>query len=161
GEEGGVVVQKVAGLGRGQGFNAATLAYGDLMEQGVIDPVKVTRSAVQNAASIAGMLLTTEALVADKPEKEAAADDEGHAHGRGPAECAGRRASRQSGVPFRAAWPDEGAVPWESCARDGAVLHPAGGGRGMAGGCRGAPPAWPGRWPEGRCGRAPRSHQPG
>jgi len=85
GEEGGVVVQKVAGLGRGQGFNAATLAYGDLMEQGVIDPVKVTRSAVQNAASIAGMLLTTEALVADKPEKEAAADGHGHGHGHGHA----------------------------------------------------------------------------
>jgi chaperonin GroEL len=85
GEEGGVVVQKVAGLGRGQGFNAATLAYGDLMEQGVIDPVKVTRSAVQNAASIAGMLLTTEALVSDKPEKEAAADGHGHGHGHGHA----------------------------------------------------------------------------
>jgi chaperonin GroEL len=47
----------------------------------VIDPVKVTRSAVQNAASIVGMLLTTEVLVADKPEKEAAADGHGHAHG--------------------------------------------------------------------------------
>src|SRR5262252_3820546 len=80
GEEGAVVVEKVAARGRGQGFNAATLTYGDLMEQGVIDPVKVTRSAVQNAASIAGMLLTTEALVADKPEKEAAADGHGHAH---------------------------------------------------------------------------------
>ena len=75
-------VEKVAGLGRGQGFNAATLTYGDLMEQGVIDPVKVTRSAVQTAASIAGMLLTTEALVTDKPEKEAAdADGHGHSHG--------------------------------------------------------------------------------
>jgi chaperonin GroEL len=81
GEEGAVVVEKVAGLGRGHGFNAATLTYGDLMEQGVIDPVKVTRSAVQNAASIAGMLLTTEVLVADKPEKEAAADGHGHGHG--------------------------------------------------------------------------------
>jgi chaperonin GroEL len=81
GEEGGVVVEKVSGLSRGQGFNAATLAYGDLMEQGVIDPVKVTRSAVQNAASIVGMLLTTEALVSDKPEKEAAADGHGHGHG--------------------------------------------------------------------------------
>jgi chaperonin GroEL len=81
GEEGGVVVEKVAALGRGHGFNAATLAYGDLMEQGVIDPVKVTRSAVENAASIAGMLLTTEALVTDKPEKEAAANGHGHGHG--------------------------------------------------------------------------------
>jgi chaperonin GroEL len=85
GEEGGVVVQKVTGLGRGQGFNAATLSYGNLMEQGVIDPVKVTRSAVENAASIAGMLLTTEALVSDKPEKEAAADGHGHSHGHGHA----------------------------------------------------------------------------
>ncbi|HLI37389.1 MAG TPA: TCP-1/cpn60 chaperonin family protein, partial [Streptosporangiaceae bacterium] len=61
-------------------YNAATGEYGDLIAQGVIDPVKVTRSAVQNAASIAGMLLTTEALVVDKPEeeKEAAA---GHSHG--------------------------------------------------------------------------------
>ncbi len=85
GEEGGVVVEKVAALGRGHGFNAATLAYGDLMEQGVIDPVKVTRSAVENAASIAGMLLTTEALVTDKPEKEAAANGHGHGHGHGHA----------------------------------------------------------------------------
>jgi len=80
GEEGSVVVAKVAELGPGQGFNAATLTYGDLMKQGVIDPVKVTRSAVQNAASIAGMLLTTEVLVAEKPEKEAA-DADGHGHG--------------------------------------------------------------------------------
>jgi chaperonin GroEL len=81
GEEGGVVVEKVAALGRGQGFNAATRTYGDLMEQGVTDPVKVTRSAVENAASIAGMLLTTEALVTEKPEKEAPADGHGHGHG--------------------------------------------------------------------------------
>jgi chaperonin GroEL len=81
GEEGSVVVEKVAGLGRGQGFNAATLAYGDLMADGVIDPVKVTRSAVENAASIAGMLLTTEALVTEKPEKEVPADGHGHSHG--------------------------------------------------------------------------------
>src|SRR5436190_1506154 len=84
GNEGSVVVAKTADLPRGQGFNAATLAYGDLMDQGVIDPVKVTRSADQNAASIVGMLLTTEVLVADKPEKEAvAADGHGHAHGHG------------------------------------------------------------------------------
>ena len=79
-----MVVAKVAELGRGHGFNAATGEYGDLMAQGVIDPVKVTRSAVQNAASIAGMLLTTEALVADKPEKEAARGT-GTAHGHGHA----------------------------------------------------------------------------
>jgi chaperonin GroEL len=80
GVEGAVVVAKVATLGEGNGFNAATGEYGDLIAQGVIDPVKVTRSAVQNAASIAGMLLTTEALVVDKPEEEAEAPA-GHSHG--------------------------------------------------------------------------------
>ena len=80
GVEGAVVVAKVATLGEGNGFNAATGEYGDLIAQGVIDPVKVTRSAVQNAASIAGMLLTTEALVVDKPEEEADAPA-GHSHG--------------------------------------------------------------------------------
>jgi chaperonin GroEL len=73
GQEGSVIVAKTADLPAGHGYNAATGEYGDLMAQGVIDPVKVTRSAVQNAASIAGMLLTTEVLVTDKPEPEAAA----------------------------------------------------------------------------------------
>jgi chaperonin GroEL len=82
GAEGGVVVAAVADLPAGHGYNAATGEYGDLMAQGVIDPVKVTRSAVQNAASIAGMLLTTEALVTEKPEPEpAAANGHGHGHG--------------------------------------------------------------------------------
>ena len=82
GAEGAVVVAKVATLGEGNGFNAATGEYGDLIAQGVIDPVKVTRSAVQNAASIAGMLLTTEALVVDKPEEEDEAPvGHGHSHG--------------------------------------------------------------------------------
>jgi chaperonin GroEL len=85
GEEGSVVVAKIAGLPRGQGFNAATREFGDLVAQGVIDPVKVTRSAVQNAGSIAGMLLTTEATVVEKPEKEAPADGHGHSHGHGHA----------------------------------------------------------------------------
>ncbi|GHE39985.1 60 kDa chaperonin 1 [Streptosporangium violaceochromogenes] len=84
GLEGYVVTTKVAALPAGQGFNAATGEYGDLVAQGVIDPVKVTRSAVQNAASIAGMLLTTEALVVEKPEEEApAAGGHGHGHGHG------------------------------------------------------------------------------
>ncbi|WP_406318786.1 chaperonin GroEL [Streptosporangium sp. NBC_01639] len=84
GLEGYVVTTKVSELPVGQGFNAATGEYGDLIAQGVIDPVKVTRSAVQNAASIAGMLLTTEALVVDKPEEEApAAGGQGHGHGHG------------------------------------------------------------------------------
>jgi chaperonin GroEL len=80
GQEGSVVVAKIVDLPAGHGYNAATGEYGDLMAQGVIDPVKVTRSAVQNAASIAGMLLTTETLIVEKPEEEKAADD-GHGHG--------------------------------------------------------------------------------
>jgi len=83
GQEGSIVVARTAELPRGQGFNAATREYGDLMTQGVIDPVKVTRSAVQNAGSIAGMLLTTEATVVEKPENEAPADGHGHSHGHG------------------------------------------------------------------------------
>jgi chaperonin GroEL len=84
GSEGSVVVATTADLPRGQGFNAATREYGDLVAQGVMDPVKVTRSAVQNAASIAGMLLTTEATVVEMPEKEApAANGHGHSHGHG------------------------------------------------------------------------------
>jgi chaperonin GroEL len=85
GEEGSVVVAKTADLPRGQGFNAATRQFGDLVAEGVMDPVKVTRSAVQNAGSIAGMLLTTEATVVEKPEKEAPADGHGHSHGHGHA----------------------------------------------------------------------------
>jgi chaperonin GroEL len=80
GQEGSVVVAKVAGLPAGHGYNAATGEYGDLIAQGVIDPVKVTRSAVQNAASIAGMLVTTETLVVEKPEEEKAAPADGHGH---------------------------------------------------------------------------------
>ncbi|MEW9528995.1 chaperonin GroEL [Microbispora sp. NPDC049125] len=84
GLEGYVVTAKIADLNPGSGLNAATGEYGDLVAQGVIDPVKVTRSAVQNAASIAGMLLTTEVLVVDKPEEEAeAAGGHGHGHGHG------------------------------------------------------------------------------
>ncbi len=80
GVEGGVVVGRIAELPAGHGYNAATNEYGDLMAMGVIDPVKVTRSAVQNAASIAGMLLTTEVLVSEKPEQEEPAAN-GHGHG--------------------------------------------------------------------------------
>lgn len=79
GLEGYVVVDRVRELGQGQGLNAATGEYGDLVAQGVIDPVKVTRSALENAASIAGMLLTTEALVVEKKES-APADANGHSH---------------------------------------------------------------------------------
>ncbi|WP_327585723.1 chaperonin GroEL [Nonomuraea sp. NBC_00507] len=83
GLEGYVVTHKIAELQPGHGLNAATGEYGNLLDQGVIDPVKVTRSAVQNAASIAGMLLTTEVLVVDKPEEEAPAAGQGHGHGHG------------------------------------------------------------------------------
>ena len=89
---------KVGELPAGHGFNAATGEYGDLIAQGVIDPVKVTRSAVQNAASIAGMLLTTEALVAEKPEKEAADAGHGHGHGARPLIATDRTGSRHPGV---------------------------------------------------------------
>jgi chaperonin GroEL len=72
GLEGGVVAEKVANLPAGHGLNAATGEYGDLVAQGVVEPAKVTRSALQNAASIAALFLTTEAVVADKPEKASA-----------------------------------------------------------------------------------------
>ena len=72
GLEGGVVVEKVRNLPAGSGLNAATGDYVDMIEAGIIDPAKVTRSALQNAASIAGLFLTTEVVVADKPEKEKA-----------------------------------------------------------------------------------------
>ena len=81
GEQGYVVVSNVAELPVGQGLNAATGVYEDLIAAGVIDPVKVTKSALTNAASIAGMLLTTEVLVVDKPEAEEPAA--GHSHGHG------------------------------------------------------------------------------
>ncbi len=76
GLDGSVVVNKVAELPAGHGFNAATLTYGDLVADGVIDPVKVTRSAVLNAASVARMVLTTETAIVEKP-----ADDDEHGHG--------------------------------------------------------------------------------
>ncbi|MDQ6686177.1 MAG: chaperonin GroEL, partial [Actinomycetota bacterium] len=80
GYEGYVVVAKVRELGIGNGFNAESGKYGDLLGQGILDPVKVTRSALTNAASIAGMLLTTETLIVDKPEEEQPAAA-GHGHG--------------------------------------------------------------------------------
>jgi chaperonin GroEL len=73
GLEGGVVAEKVRHLDPGHGLNAATGEYVDLIEAGIIDPAKVTRSALQNAASIAALVLTTEVVVADKPEKAAPA----------------------------------------------------------------------------------------
>ncbi|RIJ77403.1 chaperonin GroEL [Nakamurella silvestris] len=82
GEEGSVVVAKIAELKRGSGYNASTGEFSDLIADGVIDPAKVTKSAVVNAASIAGMLLTTASTVVDIPEEEPAAAAGGHAgHG--------------------------------------------------------------------------------
>jgi chaperonin GroEL len=78
GYEGSVVVEKVRSLPKGHGFNAKTEEYEEMVKAGVIDPVKVTRSALENAASITSLILTTEALVADKPEKAAPA---GGGHG--------------------------------------------------------------------------------
>jgi chaperonin GroEL len=77
GMEGAVVVEKVAGGKDAFGFNAATEVYEDLIKAGVIDPAKVTRTALQNAASIAGLMLTTEAMIADIP------DEKGGDHGMG------------------------------------------------------------------------------
>lgn len=80
GLDGSVVVSKIAQLPNGEGFNAATLEYGNLIEQGIIDPVKVTHSAVVNATSVARMVLTTEASVVEKPAEEAPAAEAHHHH---------------------------------------------------------------------------------
>jgi chaperonin GroEL len=83
GMEGYVAVAKVRDLPAGHGLNAATGEYVDLIAAGIVDPVKVTRSAVRNAASIAGMLLTTETLVVDKPADDEPEAGHGHSHGAG------------------------------------------------------------------------------
>ena len=74
GGEGSSVVLNAVAEGKGNyGYNAATSEYGDMLEQGILDPTKVTRFALQNAASVSGLLLTTEAMIADAPQEEAAA----------------------------------------------------------------------------------------
>lgn len=78
GLEGSVVVERVRELKKGHGFNAVTLEYVDMMEAGIVDPAKVTRAALQNATSIASMVLTTETLITDKPKDEG--DDHHHHH---------------------------------------------------------------------------------
>ncbi|GAA4620508.1 chaperonin GroEL [Saccharopolyspora hordei] len=83
GQEGAVVVAKVRELDWGKGYNAATGEYGDLVQAGIVDPLKVTRSAVANAASIARMVLTTESSVVEKPEEKEAEAGHGHGHGHG------------------------------------------------------------------------------
>ena len=84
GYEGAVIVQQIRSEGNGRGFNAATGEWVDMVKSGIIDPAKVTRSALQNAASIAGLVITTESAVAEKPEEEdesaAAAAGAGHMH---------------------------------------------------------------------------------
>jgi chaperonin GroEL len=83
GEEPSVVMNKIA-EGKGNfGFNAQTEVYGDLVEMGVVDPTKVARTALQNAASVAGLLLTTEAMVAELVEEKESAGPGGHGHGMG------------------------------------------------------------------------------
>ena len=73
GLEGSVIVDKVKSCEDGVGYNALTEEYVDMLSAGIVDPVKVTRSALQNAASVAAMVLTTESIVTDKPEPEKAA----------------------------------------------------------------------------------------
>jgi chaperonin GroEL len=83
GVEGSIVVDKVKNGKGAFGYNARTDEYGDLLSQGVIDPTKVVRYALQNAASVAGLMLTTEALIAERPKDEPAAAGHGHSHGGG------------------------------------------------------------------------------
>ncbi len=83
GLEGNVVVAKVRDLGGNEGFDAATGEYGDLFSKGIVDPVKVTKAALANAASVASLLLTTQSLVVDKPQEPAEHTHNGHAHGHG------------------------------------------------------------------------------
>jgi chaperonin GroEL len=83
GERGEVVIERVKNLPKGQGFDALKGEYGDMFEKGIVDAAKVTRSALQNAASIAAMVLTTETLVTDLPEKKDNGNGGGHGHGGG------------------------------------------------------------------------------
>ncbi|HVL98781.1 MAG TPA: chaperonin GroEL [Egibacteraceae bacterium] len=83
GLEGSVVVERVRGMKQGEGLNALTGEYGDMLKFGVPDPAKVTRSALENAASIAGLLLTTETLIADKPDPKGDGAGGGHDHDMG------------------------------------------------------------------------------
>jgi chaperonin GroEL len=83
GQSGEVVVSKVRGMKTGEGYDALANEYGDMFKKGIVDAAKVTRSALQNAASIAAMVLTTETLITDLPEKQAAGAGGGHGHGGG------------------------------------------------------------------------------
>jgi chaperonin GroEL len=83
GLEGPVVVAKVRDLPDNEGLNAETGEYVDLLKAGVVDPVKVTKAALANAASVAGLLLSTQTAVVDKPEPKEPHDGHGHSHGHG------------------------------------------------------------------------------
>ena len=78
GMEGSIVINQVGTLGKGHGYNAATGEYGDLVAMGVVDPAKVVRSALQNAGSIAGLILTTEVLISEKKEDAPAGGGDHH-----------------------------------------------------------------------------------
>jgi chaperonin GroEL len=80
GHDGALVVKKISTGKDAQGFDATTGEMGDMYKLGIVDPAKVTRSALQNAASVASLLLSTEALITDIPEKKGEGDDEGHHH---------------------------------------------------------------------------------
>ena len=82
GVDGSIVASKVKEASGGYGFNAAKLEYEDLVKAGVIDPTKVVRTALQNAASVSGLMLTTETLIAEKPKKDdkSSGGHEGHGH---------------------------------------------------------------------------------
>jgi chaperonin GroEL len=84
GQEGYVVVSRVGELPLNSGLDAASGEYGDLIAAGIVDPVKVTKAALANAASVAGLLLTTQSAVVDKPEEKAAENGHGHGHSHGP-----------------------------------------------------------------------------
>ena len=83
GQEGALIVSEVKKRKGNEGYNVATGVYEDLIKAGVVDPAKVTRSALQHAASISGLLLTTEAIITEKPEKAAAPAGDPHGHGGG------------------------------------------------------------------------------
>jgi chaperonin GroEL len=80
GDEGAVIVNQIRTEGDGRGYNAATGEWVDMLKAGIIDPAKVTRSALQNASSIASLVITTESAVVEKPEEEEAEADAGHGH---------------------------------------------------------------------------------
>ena len=83
GDEAAVVVNVVRGAKGNYGYNAATSQYGDMLEMGILDPAKVTRSALEHAASVAGLMLTTEAMITEIPEEKPAAPDMGGMGGMG------------------------------------------------------------------------------